>query len=98
MPDPITLGALLVAAVTPLYAILKRHFDVENANLASRIKLARELRDACDQWSVLLEQTFDRAIDYSHVKGPEPLGRRSRDNRTTSTPSTMRPWPTSPQN
>jgi hypothetical protein len=66
-----TFGALLVAAVSPLYQILKRHYDVKNATLESRIKLARELKDACEQWSAMLEQTFDKAVDLLNEKGPE---------------------------
>lgn len=71
MVEPITFAALVVAAVSPLYQILKRHYDVKTANLEWRLKLALELRDACEQWSSLLELTFDKAVDLLNDKGPE---------------------------
>ena len=65
----VSLGPLLISAIGPLYQILKRHFDVQNATLASRRALARELRDACVDWSTRLEHTFDKAIDLLASKG-----------------------------
>ena len=62
MVEPITFAALVVAAVSPLYQILKRHYDLKNANLESRIEISRELKNACEQWSSLLELTFNQAI------------------------------------
>jgi hypothetical protein len=70
MVEPIALAALFVAAVSPLYNILKRHYDLKNANLQSRVELARELKNACEQWSSLLENTFDRAVALLSDRGP----------------------------
>jgi hypothetical protein len=69
MEPILTFGALVVAAVSPLYQILKRHYDLKNATLESRVKLARELKDACEQWSSLLEQTFDNAVGLLNERG-----------------------------
>ena len=69
MPDPVTFGTLLVVAITPMYLILRRHFDVANDNLASRKRLAQELHDACVQWSDLLEHTFDTAVTQLAKEG-----------------------------
>jgi hypothetical protein len=79
MAEPITFAALVVAAVSPLYQILKRHYDVKSANLEWRLKLALELKDACEQWSSLLEITFDKAVDLLNEKGPK--GARSEIER-----------------
>jgi hypothetical protein len=70
MPEPLAFAGLIVAAISPLYGILKRHYDVTNANLASRLQLARELKDACEQWSTALERTFDTAVRLLDERGP----------------------------
>jgi hypothetical protein len=70
MAEPITFAALVVAAISPLYQILKRHYDVKSADLEWRINLARELKDACEQWSSLLELTFDKSVELLNEKGP----------------------------
>lgn len=67
----VAFAALIVASVAPLYNILKRHFDVENMNLETRRELARELTERCEQWSALLEKTFQQAVDLLEEKGPE---------------------------
>ncbi len=64
MPELITISlvALTVAAVSPLYMILQRHFSVENENLESRKEIAGELLEACELWSSILERTFNEAV------------------------------------
>lgn len=64
MPEPITISlvALTVAAVSPLYMILQRHFSVKNENLESRKEIAGELLEACELWSSILEKTINEAV------------------------------------
>lgn len=69
MAELITLGATLLAAIQPVVEILKRHYSVENASLASRQRVARELRDACEAWSSLLQEVFEKAIDLLESQG-----------------------------
>ena len=69
MPEPSAFAGILLTAIGPLYQVLKRHYDVKNANLESKIRLARELKDACAQWATRLESTFDSAIGLLDQQG-----------------------------
>lgn len=69
MVHPVSLGALLIGAVSPLCGMLSRQFDPAAADLESRKQLCRELMDACTAWSTLLAQNFNQAIDFLASQG-----------------------------
>ena len=70
MSEGTAFASLLIASIGPLYLILKRQYELKDVDLRERQRIARELMDACNLWSTLLERTFDNAVELLAAKGP----------------------------